>query len=163
MTLEEAQQKLNSILDRISSCNTLSEEQVDSFIAELETLGDQVEATSETLEFHKMIRDTINDLADGDIEKLVNNIGSRTGALSAARGGLNEVTTHTNKVAKTLDLKWATRLIETAKNGYGKVESIRDAIDSGDASQISDSIQAALDYLESEKAKAEAEATEAGV
>lgn len=160
MTLDQAQQELNNILARIN--DTLSDGQIDALITDLENLGNQVEAVPETLEFHKMIRDTINDLADADIAKLVGNIVSRTSALSAAIGGLNEVTTHTNKVAKTLSLEWAIRLIETAKNGYDKVKSIEDAIDSGDASQINDSIEAALAYLESEKAKAEVEATKAG-
>ena len=138
----------------------ITNEQRRTLIEELENLRDQVPVLTKTLEVRNAINDTIIDLADANIDVLVNNVNKRTSALSASIGGLNEVTEHTNKIAKILTLEGATRLVNMAKDGLGKIESIKNALDENDPQKVADSIQSALDFFNSVKAEAEAKMAE---
>ncbi len=158
MTIEEAQKKLKNMLDQING--NLTNEQRDTLKEELKALLSQVPVRSKTLEVRNTINDTISDLADANIDVLVSNVEERTSALSAAIGGLNEVTDHANRVSKILTLEGANKIVDIAKEGFAKVEDLQKALDEGDPQKIGVSMQAASDFFSSIRAEAESKIAE---
>ena len=158
MTLEDAQKKLKIILDQINA--NLTNEQRDTLIEDLNALLNEVPASSKTLEVRNTINDTISDLAGANIDVLVGNVEKRSSALSAAVGGLNEVTEHANRVAKSLTLENANMIVGIAKEGFAKVDNLKKALAENNPQKINESILAVSDYLNSILAEAEAKIAE---
>jgi ABC-type transporter Mla subunit MlaD len=158
MTLIEAQKNVKSILDRIN--DNLTNEQREPLILELEALLNEVPLEPQYLEVRSTIHDSISDLSDANIDELVGNIESRNSALSAAIGGLNEVTDHTNRVSKILTLEGANKILDITKEGFTKVEDLKKALDEGDPQKIGASMQTVSDFFTSVRAEAEAKIEE---